>query len=294
MISDMSKVPVVYEKEPGSKDSYISCSFCHLAKRELQFLHYHKVLEIGKCLRGSGTCYVNGEAIPFREGDVQVFLPSQPHYDVADNDNTFWVFVSIEHAKIFSPHLTLDPAFLLKLVSNMQISGVFREQDYPSIARLISEIIKLARGIASSPQENSPVEDLLTAKVITLLLEMSMFDHNAPPVIHDTKTDSILPALHLIADAIDKQSQITVSELAEACFMSESRFRKLFSSIIGESPKSYLIRSRVRKAEQLLISTSDSMSTIMTRCGFDDASTFYRCFMKIHGVSPTEYRNNKF
>ena len=292
MTPDITKIPVVYEKEPVAKDSYLSCSFYHLSKRKVQFLHYHKVLEIGKCLRGSGVCYVNGEAVPFREGDVQVFLPSQPHYDIADNDNTFWVFVSIEPAKIFSPHLTLDPAFVLKLISGLQVSGVFRENEYPSIARRISEIIKLARQ-SNAGVDHAAIDDLLTAKVITLLLEMSMFNYNTPPVIHDTKTDSILPALHPITDAIEKQKQITVSELAEACFMSESRFRKLFSSIIGESPKSYLIRSRVRKAEQLLISTSESMSDIMTKCGFDDASTFYRCFIKIHGVSPTEYRNNK-
>lgn len=293
MAIDLSQIPIIYESEPIDKNSYLSYSFCHLSPSKLKFLHYHKVLEIGKCLRGSGTCYVNGKAHPFKEGDVQVFLPTQPHLDIADNDNTFWIFVSVEYSKIFSPHLTMDPAFLLKLVGNMPISGLFHENEYPSITALISEIVTLARNQNAIAKKHPYTEDLVAAKIITLLLEMSAFDHQVQPVFHDTKTDSILPALQLISHSVENQASLSVSEMAEVCFMSESRFRKLFSSIIGESPKNYLIRSRVRKAEQLLISTAEPMSDVMTKCGFDDASTFYRCFMKIHGVSPTEYRNIK-
>jgi AraC-like DNA-binding protein len=59
---------------------------------------------------------------------------------------------------------------------------------------------------------------------------------------------------------------------------------------MGESPKSYVVRQQIQKAAGLLVTTKDPISNIAARCGFEDVSTFYRRFVKIYGVSPTEYR----
>ena len=39
---------------------------------DITYLHFHSVLELGVCFSGRGTCVVEGERMPFEQGDVQV------------------------------------------------------------------------------------------------------------------------------------------------------------------------------------------------------------------------------
>ena len=46
---------------------------------DITYLHFHSVLELGVCASGRGTCVVEGENMPFAEGDVQIIFPFQRH-----------------------------------------------------------------------------------------------------------------------------------------------------------------------------------------------------------------------
>lgn len=286
-MADTSRLPVIFEGTGKLQSGFFTPSIYHLRKNELRYLHYHDVIEIAKCICGSGTCYVGNEALPYREGDVQLFLPFQSHYNIADNDDTFWVSVTVDHAKITSPNLTPNPDFLIHAAEKLRSIGVCREKELPSVYRLIDDSIRLMR---NDQAKDSPLAELITAKLIALFLEIPLTEQAAVPVKRATKTEVILPAVHLVSDAIESHRRLSVAEMADACFLSESHFRKVFTAVIGESPKNYLIRSQTRKAAHLLISTETPISEISCLCGFDDTSTFYRRFLRIYGVSPSDYR----
>ncbi|MBQ9112251.1 MAG: AraC family transcriptional regulator [Clostridia bacterium] len=284
---DLSRIPVIFEHARKDENGYFLPSLCHLGRDDIRFLHYHDVLEIGLCISGSGYCYANGQKTPFREGDVQLFLPNQPHYDTAGDDNALWTFVNIEPPRITSPHLSPDPAFIIGLMGKIRVSGIFREDEHPGIHRAIRDIIGLMQ---STRPTDSPAAELMTAKLTALLIELSMIEESNTTVIESPRADVIVPALHLVSSAISRHKSITVGQMAEVCFMSESYFRKIFSSVMGESPKSYIVRQQIQKAAGLLVTTKAPIAEIASRCGFEDVSTFYRRFVKICGVSPTKYR----
>ena len=75
--------------------------------------------------------------------------------------------------------------------------------------------------------------------------------------------------------------RITIKEAADACFISESYFRKLFSAYMGESPIKYANRLRLKKAEELLKSGLFSMSEIAEEIGIDNPS-YFSWFYKKH------------
>lgn len=286
-MTDTSRLPVIFEGTGKLKNGFFTPSLYHLRKNDLRYLHYHDVIEVSKCICGSGICYVGGEALPYREGDVQFFLPFQSHYNIADGDDTFWVSVTVDPAGIASPALTPDPDFLAKTLEKLHSIGVCRQKEMPAVYRLIDDSIRLMR---TEQAKESPQAELLAAKLTELLLEISLTEKKAEPIKRTTKTEVILPAIHLVSDAIDAHRRLTVAELADACFLSESHFRKVFTAVIGESPKNYLIRTQTRKAAHLLISTETPIAEISCICGFDDTSTFYRRFLRIYGVSPSQYR----
>ena len=90
---------------------------------------------------------------------------------------------------------------------------------------------------------------------------------------------------------------LTVSELAEACGVSESYFKRLFKEQFGVPPKKYVVQLRINHACELLRTERYSVTQIATICGFSDIYFFSRQFKEYMGVSPTvfvkKYRSSR-
>lgn len=280
-------LPIIFAEGAKKKDTFFHRSLFHL-NASPQFLHYHDVLELGVCLSGSGTFITPNFQKSFKAGDVQVIPPFYAHYNVASEEGSLWTFIDIDVPRISSPHVTTDPAFLIKLAHAVKVSGIFCEKDSPLIVSLVRSIASLLQTERSS---EPPILDLAVAKLVTLLLELSVMVGDGDDVIERTrKADVILPAIAVATASIEKGQKISPSDMASACFMSESYFRKIFTSIMGEPPKVYLCRMQVQKAAALLVTTKLSVHEIALKCCFEDSSAFYRQFMKTYGISPASYR----
>lgn len=82
---------------------------------------------------------------------------------------------------------------------------------------------------------------------------------------------------------------ITNEFLAQKMEISEVYLRKLFTYHLGVTPKQYMLDLRIKTAEQLLISTSKTITEISEECGFSSVYHFCRCFKQRIGQTPTEY-----
>ncbi|MBL8993842.1 MAG: helix-turn-helix domain-containing protein [Spirochaetia bacterium] len=82
----------------------------------------------------------------------------------------------------------------------------------------------------------------------------------------------------------------TVRELAGEAELGEAQFRKIFLREVGESPKEYVIRQRLRKAVELLRTTPLRIGEIARLTGFDYGPHFHLLFRKRFGCSPATYR----
>jgi PAS domain S-box-containing protein len=98
------------------------------------------------------------------------------------------------------------------------------------------------------------------------------------------------PALKLIH--AEEPGNLSTAELAASCHYSESQFNRVFRSIMGSSPRSYVLRHRLETAKNLLARTDLPLSEIADRCGFYDASDFGKRFREEQGVTPRAYRMN--
>jgi len=85
-------------------------------------------------------------------------------------------------------------------------------------------------------------------------------------------------------------TDITVRELAEMEYLSESRYRALFSATMKQSPAEYIINLRMNTACELLESSSVDIHQIAQTVGYADQRYFARLFRKRYGVTPTAYR----
>jgi len=79
---------------------------------------------------------------------------------------------------------------------------------------------------------------------------------------------------------------VSLAALARECGLSLSYFTRAFRQSTGVPPHRWLLRHRVKKANDLLQNSTMSLTDIAMACGFADQSHFTRVFTAASGRSP--------
>jgi len=85
---------------------------------------------------------------------------------------------------------------------------------------------------------------------------------------------------------------ISRREIAEAVGVSDDYLSRVFNRELNISPWDYLNRYRVLQSKQLLLNTTETVSSIARQVGFKDQAYFSRVFHKVMGVSPLGFRDS--
>ena len=91
-----------------------------------------------------------------------------------------------------------------------------------------------------------------------------------------------------IAAHIDQP--IRSRDLAAILRMDPCHFSRAFRNSFGDSPIDYLIRRRIERAQELMLSTDAPLSAIALECGLADQAHLSRLFRRTVGESPRAWR----
>ncbi|WP_218131078.1 helix-turn-helix domain-containing protein [Lentzea albidocapillata] len=83
---------------------------------------------------------------------------------------------------------------------------------------------------------------------------------------------------------------ITVEDMARQAGMSSRHLARLFRAVTGTTPLQWLHTQRIRRAQELLEMTDDSVDRIAEAAGMGTATTLRRHFHRTVGVPPDTYR----
>lgn len=90
-----------------------------------------------------------------------------------------------------------------------------------------------------------------------------------------------------LADPVD------VEEIARSCGVSHGYFITAFCNCTGLTPHQWLIRSRLHRAQDLLLSSDLPIAEIALSCGFYDQSHFSHAFAHRAGLPPGRWRRER-
>jgi transcriptional regulator GlxA family with amidase domain len=131
---------------------------------------------------------------------------------------------------------------------------------------------------------------LKTAKRLLVFLkrpgDQLQFNSLLAAQVQPTRFESLLD---WIPQHLDEQ--LDVATLARRACMSERTFRRRFEADFGLSPRDYVLRARLTKAQSLIESTTLSFGDIARRCGFGSADALRYTFVRALDVTPRDYRN---
>jgi AraC family transcriptional activator FtrA len=107
----------------------------------------------------------------------------------------------------------------------------------------------------------------------------------SPTPVHD---DWLAPLLDWANARLD--APLTIADLATQADVSIRTLERRFTHTFGAPPLHWLLRQRVRRAQELLETTNRPVEAVATSCGFGTAASMRAHFKRHTGVSPAAYR----
>jgi len=104
--------------------------------------------------------------------------------------------------------------------------------------------------------------------------------------LRDNQIGRALAAIHR-----EPEKDWTVASLAKEVGMSRSGFSARFTKLIGEPAMRYLTQWRMQLARTQLQETSDTLSVIADRLGYQSEAAFCRAFKRVFGEPPGSVRH---
>lgn len=187
--------------------------------------------------------------------------------------------------------INFSGASALSLIKKLNLDATFSIFPNPYNEK-IGEIIKEA---IHSDYSNKDIDYSLLAILYSTL---SYIQHNKvkllSPIIYPSMShseysnDYIQKACSFIENHYFEH--LTVSDIAEYVNVSTGYLCRLFKQILGKNPQEYIKKYRIRIAENLLIETTMSISSIATSVGYPDTQHFSQVFRSVTNHTPSQYR----
>ena len=251
--------------------------------------HKHEYYQAFYVISGSLIHHTDAGTAELSAGDVFILPPNLPHY------------IEAEPGKVDFYALSFMPTFLRGLQESIRLVFDFLRYLTDAAPETIhlklplsdEDIIfteALFKRTLDEFQSSRTGKDAVVKSCVTVLLSLFArlyFEEQAESLTPGENRQAVLYCIEYIKSHFNEA--ISLSEMARHSAMSKSCFCKLFSSITGTSFKQYLNTCRINHAAQLLKS-GEKVNDVSALCGYEDFSTFYRNFVKLMDISPTQYR----
>jgi AraC-like DNA-binding protein len=246
--------------------------------------HYHPEYELTYIVKGNGYRIVGNSYEYFNDGDLVLLGNHLPHtWSGKLNDDIKSDAVVIQFSKEFiAPFLGLNESLLIKNMLDTSVRGIRFEPD----EELVSKIIALTEtnGVDKILKLISVLDDL-SKKQPTLIASNSF--HNVVSKKNEMRINKV--CLYIQNNFYTK---ISLKEVADLIFLTESNFCKFFKKATGKTYSDYLNELRINEACRLLVQTEKSINQISFECGFETLSYFNRVFLNKKGVTPSLFRKH--
>lgn len=248
-------------------------------------LHYHSCLELGICVSGKGTTYIDNRVYSYRQGDMQVVPPGIPHLSRSESDpRAQWHWISLEPLRLLNSSQICFYDDFEKMAKD-SYCGVFHPWEHPRLAELINWAgeIDLDNGVTTEIEAT-----MLAGQLLVECARIGNVDHTDGTLAG--RQSKIMPAvLYIRSNYADKEA-MREEAVAGTCDMSVSHFRAVFKRETGLTVRDFIIQTRLVAAAYMLQHTNDSVMSIALESGFGQISCFNRIFSRVFGEPPTSFR----
>ena len=251
--------------------------------------HAHEEYELHLIVETRGKAFVGDHIGDFKAGDLFMTGPNLPHNWITDQ---VWT----------EPVETRDMLVQFSHESVKKLAEGFPEfSQVLNLLQLAQSGIQFegfnatfARGHMEAIRDNKGAERILA--FVRFLVRLN--EHAEKKVLSVSRLiqpegGSKQARIAHVVDHVTKnfQENFSVAQAASMAAMTEVTFSRNFQSATGHSFVDFLNRIRIGQACGMLYASDDQIISIAQNSGFNNLANFNRHFLKVKGMTPSEYRN---
>ena len=238
--------------------------------------HFHTYHELYFLVSGKTKYFVNGEIFMLSPGDL-IFIPKgdfhQTNYPDPDNiervtivfNDEFWGEEFKSYVDILSAHkyfrIPKDRINIFHgLIRQIEAEESNKEKDYINM------------------------EKFYLGQLLIMILRYR----------EKEQTVKLSYSCQLAQDAAkyinaNYNKELTLESMAEKYSVNADYFSKISKKATGVGFSKYLNATRLSAAQEMLATTTVSITDVALECGFNDSNYFIQVFKKVHGMTPKKY-----
>ena len=240
------------------------------AIRDTYVLHY--------ITKGKGLFHYKGKIVDLKAGDFFLLRPDELTFYQADSQDPwayYWLGISGGRAPDY---------FGLSQISDQSYLIQSEHCHTQTTAKLISDIVRFAQITKSN--------ELAQLHIMGQLHELMFHLGTIAP---NQKKENISSTHQLYLDCkrlIDSHypQSLTIQDLAKELSVHRSYLTSVFKEFHQLSPKEYLLFVRMKRAQQLLEHTNETIKVIAYSVGFSDPLHFSKAYKQFFHKTPSQTR----
>lgn len=229
-------------------------------------------------VNGEGKLKLENGLRPIHEGDIVIINPTTLHTEITQEKNCLEYFVcAVENITFNTLSDTSDKK-----------DNVFIHSIDDSDGR------KLLLGLFQKAEA-----ELATQKLFYEVYTQSLINEALIYILRKTNLKNIENESAAVPNecAFVKQyidmhfsEKVTLEDIAQKTYFSKFYIIHSFKKHFGITPFKYLLSKRLEEAENLLITTNMSVTSISSGIGFSSPSQLSKAFKQKHGITPQQFR----
>ncbi len=242
----------------------------HSSSMEKFVSHAHSGYEIIYIVNGNVSYGFEEEEIILKMGDIIITPPAEYHYlEVVSNEDYERINLIVFPEKL---HLNINISHPILISDN---NKAFQKilKDFTTYYNLCDE------------EQRKEIFEVKTRELIFMLKHLLPLNDLT---LNSTTNETLKNILNYINSNLQKK--ITVTDIANNCFLSEGHIFHLFNKKFKTTPMNYIKTKKMLLAQTLIFNATNksAITDIATNLGFDDYSVFYRNYLKFFHKKPSD------
>ncbi|MCS3870764.1 AraC-like DNA-binding protein [Chryseobacterium ginsenosidimutans] len=252
--------------------------------------HSVSFFELVYIVAGSGFQEINGNEFEYKKGNVFLLKPEDSH---SFNFETTTQLFFIRFNRVFFQNNTIENAFLKRLeqafssINGFQSCIINDDEDKTAIEYLMKSLfLEMDKDKLYSHE----VIYLLVQSILTLVARN--LTQKISLIINEKTEDKATNMIHYVHGNIYHPENLTGEKISELFGVSKTYVGRYFKNKTGKTLNEYSTEYKTKLIENRLKYSEMRINEIADEFGFTDKSHLNRFFKRIHGVSPSVFRND--
>lgn len=237
--------------------------------------HLHNLIECIYVADGEIEVQIGQTGKCMRKGEMAVIFPNVVHSYHSDEQHRNFCEL------FFYPLKTASPLYHLVKGSRPESPFLSAEQMHREIPGHFHEIVSLYKGES---------QDLILIKTLMELILIRVRDQLVLTMREHPQTESAIEkAVTYFMENF--RNEVSLEETAKYLGVNRYYLSHVLNDSLGMSVPAYINNLRIDYARNLLSTTDLPISRVAMEIGYENLRTFNRCFRKVSGCTPKEYRS---